>query len=346
MSKATTVRIQDTIATIGEQLGFRAEKEFSFDLQTPYKPRYDVVWLLDILELKIEGLRGIQLIEERWLPFASFEVEGSTTSSKNQVGNVGNLLIAPSYFHFMVVDNTGASTENDTYRRGMKIVRTMQELLGTQQLIFLDSSMLLDLPYFTETVIITERTNIERKKGSGGETISLEIAEKILDQLTLSNLTIHLDAVPDYFKIQFATKKKTLLSNEYTYSPITFEQKAIKNDMQYYYKPKIDVSAGFSLSGGFIEFLQAIAGRLRSDVIHFPLLSYIQEKKVQEMYYPLLGIEIESGHSKHAIGGLMNVSRFHQFGWIVGNEELLRSVETYQFYLGLRNITFIEAHEL
>ena len=65
-------------------------------------------------------------MQKQWLPFAIFEIEGSTTSSKNQVGNVGNLLISPSYYHFMVVDNVGAGKENDTYRRGMKIVRTMQ----------------------------------------------------------------------------------------------------------------------------------------------------------------------------------------------------------------------------
>ena len=101
------------------------------------------------------------------------------------------------------------------------------------------------------------------------------------------------------------------------------------------------MSAGFSVSGGFIEFLHVVAKRLQSDVIHFALLAYLQEKQIQEIYYPLLGVEIESGNSKHAIGGLMNASRFHQFGWIVGNEELLRAVETYQFYLGLRNTSFI-----
>lgn len=42
----------------------------------------------------------------------------------------------------------------------------------------------------------------------------------------------------------------------------------------------------------------------------------------------------------------MNASRFHQFGWIVGNEELLHAVETYQYYLGLRNTTFIAVQDL
>ena len=59
MSKATTVRIQDTLVSIGEQPGFRAEKEFSFEIQMPYTPRYDVVWLLDVSALKINNLPGI-----------------------------------------------------------------------------------------------------------------------------------------------------------------------------------------------------------------------------------------------------------------------------------------------
>ena len=246
----------------------------------------------------------------------------------------------------MVVDNVGAGKENDTYRRGMKIVRTMQEGLGTQQLFFLDASMLHELPNFTKTMITTEPDIVERVKGSGGETVSLPIARKVLSQLESTNLTVLLDVVPDYFKIQFATKKKKLLSKEYTYSPITFEQKKITTDTHYYYKPKIDVSAGFSVSGGFIEFLHVVAERLHSDVVHFALLAYLKEKRIKDIYYPLLGVEIESGHSKHAIGGLMNASRFHQFGWIVGNEELLRAVETYQFYLGLRNTSFIAAQDL
>lgn len=346
MSKATTIRIQDTLVSIGEQLGFRAEKEFSFEIQMPYTPRYDVVWLLDVSALNINHLPGIQLLQKRWLPFSIFEIEGSTTSSKNQVGNIGNLLIAPSYYHFMVVDNEGAGRENDTYRRGMKIVRTMQELLGKQQLFFLDASMLHDLPSFTKTMITTEPDIVERKKGSGGETVSLPIARKILSQLAGTNLTVRLDTIPDYFKIQFATNKKNLLSPEFTYSPSTFEQKKITTDTHYYYKPKLDVSTGFSVSAGFIDFLLVVADRLQSDVVHFALLAYLQENQINTIYYPLLGIEIETVQSKHAIGGLMNASRFHQFGWIVGEEKLLREVETYQYYLGLRNTTFIAVNEL
>lgn len=89
-----------------------------------------------------------------------------------------------------------------------------------------------------------------------------------------------------------------------------------------------------------------VAERLQSDVVYFPLLAYLPEKEIHKIYYPLLGVEIETGQSKHAIGGLMNASRFHQFGGIVGNEELLHTVETYQYYLGLRNTTFIIAEDL
>ncbi|WP_106496272.1 hypothetical protein [Lentibacillus sp. Marseille-P4043] len=228
MSKATTVRIQDTLVSIGEQLGFRAEKEFNFENQMPYTPRFDVVWLLDVSALGIEHLLGLNLVQQRWLPFSTFEIEGSTTSSKNQIGNVGNSLISPSYYHFMVVDNEGAGKENDTYRRGMKIVRTMQELFGKQHLFFLDSSMLYELPNFTKTMITTEPSAVERMKGSGGETVSLPIARKILSILAGTNLTVDLDVVPDYFKVQFNTTKKTYYQTNILIHLILFNRKKLQ----------------------------------------------------------------------------------------------------------------------
>lgn len=81
----------------------------------------------------------------------------------------------------------------------------------------------------------------------------VSIGEQLGFRVAGTNLTVRLDTVPDYFKIQFATIKKNLLSTEFTYSPVTFEQKKITTDTHYYYKPKLDVSAGFSVSGGELE---------------------------------------------------------------------------------------------
>ena len=340
MSKISTLNIQKNLVTLGQSLGFKAEMEYSFIRQHAYNPRYDVVWFLNVESLKIAHLKGIDLVEGKWLPLATFEIEGSTTSSKNQVGNVGNLFISPSQFHFIVVANKEAAKENDTYRRGVKIVRTMQELMGNKRIMFLDATMLPQEP-MSETFIISNFNSTLRKKGSGGETISLPIADKLSNLLASTYLEIHYDSVSEYFKQQFATKKLELKNKQFTVDPETFERKNITSVSHYYYCPKVDISAGFQLAGGFIEFLKVISKNLKEDVELYPLLQAIQSPKVHELYYPLLGIEIETGDSKHAIGGLVNAGRLHQIGWLIGTNTIAGAVETYQHYLGLKNTYYI-----
>lgn len=340
MSKITTVAIQDQLVSLGKNMGLRAEKEYSFKRKTAYNPRYDVVWFLDVSSLNINNLKGIELIDNNWLPLATFEIEGSTTSSKNQVGNVGNIMISPCQYHFMIVANKEAGSENDTYRRGVKIVRTMQELLGEKNIIFLDASML-PAKIEEDTYILVQKQQKQRLKGSGGETISLPIAERVVQLIEETNLAYEYDFVSPYFKMRFQQIKSNIKGQQFTYDPITFMRKNITSVSQYYYCPKVDISAGFLLAGGVISFLKAIANNLKDDVNLYPLLLHIIDKKINELYYPLLGVEIETGDSKHAIGGLMNAGRLHQVGWLVGTDTMQGSVETYQHFLGLRNTHYI-----
>ena len=346
MSKLSTLSIQERLVELGESIGLRAEKEYSFPRTNGYNPRYDVIWFIDVESLHIANLKGVELIDKKWLHFASFEVEGSTTSSKNQVGNVGNLFISPCQYHFMIVANREAGKENDTYRRGVKIVRTMQELMGNKNIIFLDASMLPEqIPNHTN--LLTKPEPKIRVKGSGGETISLPIVEKVIKVLSQTNLTVHLDYASDYFKINFQNKRLNLISNDFTYDPLSFERKKIKGVSHYYYCPKVDISTGFFVSGGFLDFLKHIGQNLREDKQLYPLLEYVSDgNRVQEIYYPLLGIEIETDESKHAIGGLVNAGRLHQIGWLVGTDSMVNSVETYQYYLGLRNTHYISINQL
>lgn len=130
------------------------------------------------------------------------------------------------------------------------------------------------------------------------------------------------------------------------HDPTTFLRKNITAASQYYYCPKVDISAGFLLAGGFMDFLTAIANNLKEDLALSPLLLHISRQKINELYYPLLGIEIESGNSKHAIGGLMNAGKLHQIGWLVGTNEMKGIVETYQHYLGLRNTYYIPIEQV
>lgn len=345
MGKASTLAIQNQLVALGEQIGLRAIKEYSFPRKAAYNPRYDVVWFLNVKDLKINHVTGVELIEDQWLPLATFEVEGSTTSSKNQVGNVGNIMISPCQYHFMIVANQEAGKENDTYRRGVKIVRTMQQLMGEKNILFLDASMLpkqLENP----TIISTNHEKNERSKGSGGETTSLPIAKKVIERIEKTNLMYEFDFTSPDFKMRFNQVKSQLKGKKYTHDPVTNKREDIRSTSNYYYCSKIDISAGFTLTGGFIEFLKTIAKNFKKDVELYPLLLHIHHEKINELYYPLLGIEIETGDSKHAIGGLINAGRLHQVGWLVGTDSMQGSVETYHYYLGLRNTHYIPINSL
>ncbi|QWG44697.1 hypothetical protein EXW31_10510 [Bacillus mycoides] len=345
MAKESTKSIQEKLKKIGEDLGFYSKKEFSF-FNSDYAPQYDVVWFLDVTELNIQCLQGIQLYKDRYLLFAAFEIEGSTPSSKYQIGNIGNLLISPCQYRFMVVANSNATKEKDTYRRGVKITRTVHENIGDHQIIFIDASMIGNLEPLSPTSIHSKNEHITRDKGSGGATKSKPINKKVLAELAHTNLSISEDKEPEYFKMLFSIEKQRFISPTYTVDPSTFEQKPIKTVKSYYYIPKIDISAGFTITGGFIDFLKQLAIRLNSDIVHYPLLHFIKTKKVTELYYPLLGIEIETANSKHAIGSLLNTSRYHQFGWFVGSSEIKHVFDTYQYHLGLRNVAFRNAIDL
>ncbi len=357
MAKVSTKAIQNQLVHLGEELGFRAVKEYSFvSIINTYSPRYDVVWLLNVEVLRINSLKHIKLIDGKYLPFAAFEVEGSTTSSKNQLGNIGNLQLSPCYFNFMVVNNAAAAKENDTYRRGMKIVRSMQRVNGERQLFFLDSSTLKMLPTFTKTAIVhlsDGEIHGIRLKGSGGEKQSIPVAKKLLLELSETKLQVAYDRSPDYFKwiyhidqkyqqIKVPVKSKYLLKQRFTKSPAPLVQGEVKSAKDYYYIPKIDIAGGFSIEGGFIHFLRFLAQRIGADAIHFPLLQYLLDKEEETLYFPLLGIEIEINESKHALGGMMNLANFQYVGWLVSPKTMKPYLETYKHYLGMQNVHHIE----
>ncbi|MBE1555486.1 hypothetical protein [Sporosarcina limicola] len=347
MVKSTTKTIQTQLLMLGKELGFKVEEEYSFQkMQDMYAPRYDVVWLLDVSELNVDAVSDIPLVENQYVPFAAFEIEGSTSSSKNQLGNIGNLKLSPCYYNFLVVNNAAAAKEKDTYRRAMKIVRTMQQMMGKRPLFLFDACMLEKLPIFEETYVNVNETQKVRLKGSGGEKGSIDVSEKVVNELVKSKLQIDYDRTPDYFKWAFHTDKKTMNLAQFTVDPVSFEQKEVKQNGQYYYKPKIDIAAGFYIAGGFIDFLKEMALRLKSDAIHFPLLQYLLDKQLEELYYPLLGIEIEMKESKHALGGLMNLTNFHQNGWLVAPVAMGSYIETYKYHLGMQNVKYIQIEEL
>ncbi|TWT05437.1 hypothetical protein FQV26_13470 [Planococcus sp. CPCC 101016] len=84
MAKQSTKTVQEQLVRLGEDLGFYSLKEYTFkSIINAYAPRYDVVWMLDVEILNLSSVEHLQLIAGKYLPFAAFELEGSTTSSKN-----------------------------------------------------------------------------------------------------------------------------------------------------------------------------------------------------------------------------------------------------------------------
>ncbi|PLT33474.1 hypothetical protein [Bacillus sp. V5-8f] len=149
MEKISTKLVQSNLLRIGKELGFEVKEEYRFEqLKGMYTPRYDVIWLLNVSGLDVQKVLNIPLVDHKYVPFAAFEIEGSTTTSKNQLGNFGNLKLSPCYYNFIVVNNASAAKENDTYRRAMKIVRTMQRLMGERPLFLFDACMLVGFPTF------------------------------------------------------------------------------------------------------------------------------------------------------------------------------------------------------
>ncbi|WP_180954594.1 hypothetical protein [Bacillus sp. V5-8f] len=50
--------------------------------------------------------------------------------------------------------------------------------------------------------------------------------------------------------------------------------------------------------------------------------------------------------SKRALGGLMNLTNFHHFGWMVALKAMGPYIETYKSHLGMQNVEHITIEEL
>lgn len=249
--------------------------------------------------------RYVPLVDRHLLPLAAFEVEGSTTSSKNQIGNVSNLLHSPFFYNFLVVDNKGARKEHGTYRRAVKIVRTLHEQISHSSVTVLDTSMDRTLGLFQPVT-----------KGSGGETKAIEWTNRVADALRETGLSIQFDRQPELMKRRFAQQKETLKQLSFTVEPVTRTRKPIRRVTDYYYIPKIDMTATFDFGGGWPLFLQRVAHALGEDAALDARFAHVLAHPESSIHHPLLAIEIETSINKHAIGSLWNAHLYGQSGII------------------------------
>ena len=362
MPKEKTKNIQSFLVEIGNKLGFESLREYSFSKKRKvdsYDPIYDVVWFLNLSEFNVDILKKYipttsYYIDLKKIPLATFEIEGSTTTSKNQVGNFVNLLLNPSLFKFVIVNNSGAKEEYDTYRRGIKIQRTFSNFMGEKNIIFCDWSQLknnnLSLNLSHEDKKITfSKLNINNRSAVGGEKGSIDVFNRIITDFSCVGMEIKQNYTPEtlywqyekvklYQSIDANVKFDFLLKKKYVYDPVTKQIKTLKNIKQYFYLPKVDLALGFFLPNSFNIFLKFIAVNMREEVVNFPLLLYILKSKKNKLFFPYLGVEIESNVNKHLNGGLLNCSLFFYLGLIISPARGKSHISTYKNLCGLNNV--------
>jgi len=349
-------------------LGFISETEVQLHSNEQYAPKYDVVWSLDLEKwYNLSEIRKLfknapeELFKRiKCLPFAGFEIEGSSTTSKNQLGNFANLYSGNFLYNFVIVNNSEANGENDTYRRGVKLKRYFSENSGDKNVFFFDWYHLeqsID-NFFPKTEMSICSENLNKYKGSGGETTSVLMYEKIRPFLENSKLSVFQDYQPWLYEIKYkmateasdAGAKLELRDEEcfrHFYTGQAFYKEPLdtnpiraKSKAESLYVPKLDVCMGFTVSGGFTEWLKALANTIGyNGVAHFPILYALQREIEEDLFVPLIGIEIEASINKHLSGGIFNMAKNTYAGVVVTKDSALKHVEFYKKELGIKNIT-------
>jgi len=369
MPKSNTLQIQNNVQALGERLGFISKVEERLHGREHYAPIYDAVWYLNLE--KLYNLSGIQelfrnapeLFERiKLLPFAGFEIEGASTSSKNQIGNFANLYSGNFLYNFVVVNNNDANGENDTYRRGVKLKRYFSENSGDRNVFFLDLYHLkqsiekLTIPVCNEK--IHDYNNLRERGTYGGETASIPLYNKIRPLLTSSGLSAFQNYQPWLYEVKYQMAKEAsgkdfemdLQTGEYYkhfYTgqifyrmPIDTKPVKVKNRAQSLYIPKLDICMGFTAPRGFTAWLTALANTIGFyGVANCPILYSLQRKLIKDLFVPYIGIEIEASINKHLSGGIYNMAKNTYVGVVVTKEPALKHVEFYTKELGIKNIT-------
>ncbi len=359
--KKTTSVIHKKICSIGRALGFEVKEEYSFIYdKDEYIPRHDVVWFIK-KDFKLNTSHE-NILDDLYrnclkeIPFATFEIEGSTTSSKNQIGNLVNLALSPSFFKFIIVDNEGAAKEKDTFRRAIKIYNTYEKSLDIKNLFVLDWEHIKNINEnkYRKFKIKTGNSDYSMARtGAGGESVSKEIFKKLKAKGFFSNELIHKNNwEPEsliwlYSKFEEMKKYDTaeeldfLLLKQYIHNPKKPEIKKVRTMKDSFYIPKIDMVSGFYISKEVNEFFEDISFALGGLSHSFPFLSFVRNKN-ENLFFPLFGYEMESSNSKHMSGGIVNVSKYCFIGFLVSNIDLKKNINFYKTQLGINNTFFIK----
>ena len=370
MPKITTAEIQKKICELGKRLGFNSELECktNFTEGASYRPVTDVGWFINLENyFDLKSLEPLFHSNPKYyaslkkFPFAGFEIEGSTTSSKNQLSNFANLEMNNFYFKFVITNNSEAGTEQDTYRRGLKIHRYCKELFGGKNTFFTDWEIIAESMQNIKSNSNLELNNSQNvnliRQGTGGETSSLEIFYELQKYIKKTGLVQKQNYEPDDLKFQHDLNQyiyEQLDHNENQYVKYFFHNtgytlphrgshKSFSKLKDRSYIPKIDIALGFDLPKNFMLFLSAVANAIELDVINFPLLFAVkQNTNTSNFFLPLIGIEIETSVNKHLNGGIMNLGNNCFCGILASKKEAHAHFRSYSELLRIKNILFFQ----
>ena len=366
MQKKDTKEIQIFLTELGEKLGFVSKAEYRKHITTDYNPIYDVVWFFEKESYNFSYLDKILDKEKNWksmtnqIPIAAFEIEGSTTTSKNQLGNLLNLSLLNPFLSFVVVNNEKASNENDTYRRGVKIVRTYMEFSGKQNIIFLDWDHLANIEKSLDFSQKDKKrnnypNNLLRRSKVGGEKDTV-LMDNLMSLLNTTKLEIHQNYTSPLYKWQYSRIMASQnikiskdhdyqLHKKYIFDPKNNIEKEIQKIDDFYYLPKIDFALELKIPNLFKMFLTEIGNRLQEQIIYYPILNYLNKNPKNELSFPFIGIEVETSVNKHLNGGVFNMSHFFYIGLLISKKAGLNNINTLS-KLGINNIFHVNEEVL
>lgn len=379
MPKQSTKYIQASIAELGEDMGFLVETECGGVYgkkaigKEEHAPKFDVVWYWDLeteynmLPLKklFEGEQGA-LDKITKLPIAGFEIEGSSTTSKNQIGNIANLYYGDFIFKFVIVNNAEATAgrilEEDTYRRGLKITRYYQHMMGSKNLFFADWTQIERSIDGMSAILNKKRSAMKeaircRSKGSGGETASHATREELVRSLEGTGLIVKEDFKPQFANLEY-DMVTDLLSNTILDNEVAFLLKRkfyrLPNDDKpsstsgvsaAYYIPKLDIACGMTMPVLLVEWMKLIGHELREEIVNYPLLyalKYTNKPSSEEIFIPVVGVEIEASDNKHLIGGCVNLAANTLVGILAAPKTCEKRYRYIIDKCGFRNIYYHE----
>lgn len=362
--------MKQMIYELGKTIGLIADTEVSkyatnIRFEKEYQPEVDVVWYLnlsdDINASKIQNLLvDLDLFYLTFLPLVGFEVEATDPTSKTQISNAANLYVQHYPYGFLVIDENKG--DKDLYRRAGRILRTFRFQFGHIDYLPLSKSQLNYLLNFQWKSDLKEKIKFEESlysKGTGGESEkSKVIRKKVVDIGIKAGFKIMSDWSPEDLILEYTLRKnifnkldvsdqkdleiKRFLCKELSWTPN--ECKSISKWNQFYIKPKIDVIWCIGLPKRFVEFIEVVNNLDYDFKYNLPIFRNPKNP------YPVVGFEIESQINKHAGGGILNLSRYTHYGFLVTEmkkiDSLKRKIKTYSRNLGINNVYPLSFEEI